>query len=172
MSMSENVDMNAATIREVSFPGEASMVDKAAFICDLIMLGIFICNQMLYGMNMLFLIIPLVLVGLYLLLFCVISEEYCFTYESLEIRHRLKKTVTIPYDSVFNYEASVRDTFINITQSNKVKVYHESLGKKRCTLCTPKDVTSFVDVLKKNCPEFHEESKETSALEVFLKNKE
>lgn len=156
----------------LTLSGESSNIDKGALVCDLIMLGVFIWNQIFYEMDMLFLIIPLVLVGIYLVLFCIMTDEYCFTESSLEIRHRYRRTVLITYDSVFNFDASAHDSFINILQSNKVKVYYTESKKKRMILCRPKDVASFVEALKQNCPEFSEEKREKTKLDVFLnKNK-
>jgi hypothetical protein len=94
-----------------------------------------------------------------------------FREDALEIHHKFKKTVKIEYESVFNYDSTVKDSFINIFQSNSVKVYYTVETKKRVTLCSPKDVSSFVDTLKWNCPEFWEDSTKRSGLEVFFKSK-
>ena len=160
-------------VRKVELPGESSGLDKGALVCDLLMLGIFLWNQIRYGMDMLFLIIPLTLVGAYLLLFCVFAETYCFAETALEIQHRFRKTVAIPYDCVFNFEASAHDSFINILQSNKVKVYYTQGKGKKTIVCMPRDVETFVETLKWNCAEFHEDHKDVSKLEVFFNhNKE
>lgn len=158
------------SIRKIKLPGESSHLDKGTLACDLIMLGIFLWNQICYGMDMMFLIIPLALLGTYLLLFCVYPEEYCFADTGLEVHHKFRKTVVIPYDAVFNYEASSHDSFINILQSNKVKVYYAQARQKRMIQCLPRDVESFVEALKWNCAEFHEDKQEKSKLEVFFNN--
>lgn len=155
--------------KEMTIRGEASGIDKGALVCDLIMLGILLWNQLRYGMNMLFLIIPLALIGVYLVLFGMVAETYCFTKNSLEIRHKFRKTVEIPYETVFNYESSTRDSFINITQRNLVKVYHTVGTKKKLAVCRPCDVESFVNALRTNCSEFHEEPRK-SRLDVFFEH--
>ena len=158
--------------RTLTIQGEAGGLEKSALACDAFMLGILGWNQIRYGMDMLFLIIPLVLVGIYLLLFGVIAEAYYFINDSLEIRHRFRKTIAIPYDAVFQYEAQAHDSFINIAQSNKVKVYYAQGHKKSVVLCRPEDTELFVETLKWNCPEFHENPKEKSRLEVFFSSNE
>lgn len=158
-------------IRKIAIQGESSFLDKGAFVCDLVMLGVFLWNQIRYGMDMLFLIIPLALLGTYLLLFCVYPEEYRFTDAGLEVHHKFRKMVVIPYDAVFNYEASSHDSFINILQNNKVKVYYTQEKQKKMIQCLPGDVESFVEALKWNCAEFHEDEQEKSKLEVFFDHK-
>lgn len=152
----------------LTIKGEAGGTEKAALACDIIILTIFLWDQLWYGLNMLYLIIPLVAVGLYLVLFCLVPEEYCFTDESLRILHRFRKVVSIPYISVFNYESSVKDSFVNIGRSNKVKLYYELFGKKKAVLCRPRDVETFVEAIKKNCPEFHEVPDKNRSIEVFF----
>ena len=152
----------------LTIKGEAGKTEKAALVCDMIILAVFLWDQIRYGLNMLFLIIPLAAIGLYLALFCVVPEEYCFSEDSLRIQHRFRKPVSIPYASVFNYEASAKDSFINIGRSNKVKLYYELRGKKRAALCRPRDVETFVETLIKKCPEFREEPGGKSSIEVFF----
>lgn len=147
--------------------GESSGLDKGALVCDGIMLAICLWNQLRYGMDMLFLIIPLVGIGAFLFVFGVMPETYHFTDHALEIVHKFRKTKYIPYETVFNYEASARDSFVNITQKNLVKVYYTEKGKKQLVLCRPCGVETFVDALKANCSEFHEEQKQ-SRLDVFF----
>lgn len=159
------------TPRELTVLGRVGGVDQFALVCDVIMIGIFLWNQLYYKMNMLFLIIPLVLVGIYLVMFGMVVEQYCFLDCSLEIRHTFKKTVRISYASVFNYEATSRDFFINIFQSNKVKVYYQQGRHKKVALCLPTDVMTFVETLRWNCPEFHDDTKEESKLDVFFNDK-
>ena len=166
--MNENMNMPARKARTLTLIAESSTFDKGALICDVIMIGIFLWTQLFYQMNMLFLIIPLTLVGIYLVLFCVVPEKYHFGEDALEIHHKFRKTVKIAYESVFNYDSTTKDSFINIFQSNSVKVYYTVETKKRAILCTPKDVSSFVEILKWNCPEFWEDSTKQSSLEVFF----
>ena len=158
----------------VSIPGESSHADQGALICDVLMLVIFLWNQLYYGLDMLFLIIPLALIGIYLGVFCVITETYCFTETALEIRHPIRKTVRIPYDTVFNFDATAHDAFMNLLQSNKVKLYHTVGQRKRLTICRPRDIMTFTDALKQKCPEFHAEDSKPNRLEIFFadKNKE
>ena len=170
--MSKRTETSDREVQLRTFRGESSNSDKGALICDLVMLCIFLWNQIRYGMNMLFLIIPLALLGVYLALYCVWPEEYCFTERSLTVRHKFRKSMEIPYEAVFNYEASSKDSFINIHQSNRVKIYYTKEKKKKAILCMPKDVASFVDTLKWNCPEFHEDPKEKSKLDVFFDSDE
>ena len=158
-------------VRTLTLIGESSTFDKGAFICDVIMIGVFLWTQLFYQMNLLFLIIPLSLIGIYLVLFCVLPEKYHFEEDALEIHHKFRKTVKIVYASVFNYDSTVKDSFINIFQSNTVKVYYSVNTKKRVTLCTPKDVSTFVETLKWNCPEFREDSTKQNSLEVFFQKR-
>lgn len=150
--------------------GESGNTEKAALVCDIIMLAVFLWNQIRYGLNMLYLIIPLTLIGLYLFIFCVVPEEYRFDENSIKICHRFRKTVEISYQAVFNYEAAKKDSFINIGNSNKVKLYYQVDGKKKAVICRPRDVESFVDLVKTNCPEFNEDSDKKSRIEVFFEN--
>ena len=172
MRMNNQMEESKRIPRQLVLAGEAGHAEKGALACDLIMLGIFVWNQIAYGIDMMFLIIPLALLAVYFVMFGLVAEEYRFAEAALEIQHRFRKTVVIPYDAVFNFEASARDSFINIVQSNKVKVYHAQGTQKKMTMCTPKDVATFVETLKWNCPEFHEEPQEKSKLEVFFGDKE
>ncbi len=150
--------------------GESGNTEKAALVCDIIMLSVFLWNQIRYGLNMLYLIIPLTLIGLYLFFFCIVPEEYCFDESSIKICHKFREAVEIPYQTVFNYEAAKKDSFINIGNSNKVKLYYQVDEKKKAVICRPRDVESFVNLLKSNCPEFHEDSDKKSRIEVFFDN--
>ena len=151
--------------------GEASSSDKLALICDVLMLGILLWNQLYYRMDMLFLIIPLLLIAVYFVLFGITAESYRFMADRLEIVHPLRKTVRIPYDTVFNFDMTAHDSFINITQGNKIKLYHTVGKTKRLTICRPHDIITFADMLKQNCPEFHTEQPKTNRLDVFFENK-
>lgn len=147
-------------------------METGALVCDLFMLAIFFWNQIVYGMDMLVLIVPLTLIGLWLLFFCVFPETYRFTEEALEITHRFRKTVIVSYGSVFNYDAESRDGFINLLQSNRVKIYFTRRKKRQVVICTPRDVDGFVETLKNNCPEFDIPEKEESRLNVFFGEKQ
>lgn len=151
--------------------GESGSFEKIAMVCDVLMLAILLWNQLYYKMDMLFLIIPLVLIGVYLVLFGVTAESYRFTADRLEILHPLRKTVSIPYDAVFNFDTTVHDSFINITQGNKIKLYYTVGKTKRLTICRPRDIMTFADMLKQNCPEFHTEEPKSNRLDVFFENK-
>lgn len=150
--------------------GESGNTEKAAFVCDVIMLTVFMWIQIRYRMNMLYLIIPLILIGLYLFFFCIIPEEYCFTEDSIRIFHRFRKAVEIPYETVFNYEVTKNNSYINIGLNNKVKLYYQINKKKKALICRPRNVESFVDLVIKNCPEFHEDSDNKKRIEVFFDN--
>ncbi len=164
--------MNSQEYKKTTDPiiihGETGIAEKGALACDVFMLIIFLWNQLRYGMNMLYLIIPLVFIGLYLVLFYLKPEEYYFTNEAVEIHHKWRKTRFIPYDSVFNIDSSVHDSFINLLQNNWVKLYHLKNDKKALTICKPHDVETFVSIIKDRCPEFCEEDTEKSRLEVFF----
>lgn len=147
---------------------EAGKYEIGAFACDAALLAIFFWNELRYGMNMHFLTVPLFLIGVYFVVFQLIPERYCFTENALEIRHRFRKTVRIPYDAFFNFEASARDSFINILRDNSVKVYYTAGKSKRATVCRPRNVDGFVDALKTYCPEFQAEEHTDSRLEVFF----
>lgn len=150
------------------FPGEVSTSEVGALVCDVIMLAIFLWNQLVYGLDMMALIIPLALIGLWLLLFCVVPEVYRFEERALLITHRFRRTVSVSYTSVFNYDAVARDGFVNLLRSNRVKVYYTHDGKRRMAVCLPRDVEGFVDTLKARCPEFDAQDSEESRLAVFF----
>jgi len=154
----------------VTIRGESGKAEKGALICDGVMLAVFLWTHIRHGLDMLPLIVPLALIGIYLAMFGVIPETYCFTETALRITHRFRKDFEIPYDAVFNLEASAHDSFIRISYENKVKVYYMVGKKKRLVMCKPCDVDSFVEALKANCPEFHDDEQEESRLEVFFKN--
>lgn len=164
-----NKQNSAGIAGECIFKGETGGMDKGALVCDLLMLAICLWNQVRYGMDMMFLIVPLALIAVYLVMYGCVPEEYCFAESALEIRHRFRKTVCIPYDAMFNFEASERDSFINISHSNRVKLYHTAGKSRRLTVCRPCDVGGFTDMLKRMCPEFCMDEGKTSRLEVFLK---
>lgn len=151
--------------------GESGSSEKIALVCDVLMLAILLWNQLYYGMDMLSLIIPLALIGAYLVLFAVTAESYRFTADSLEIVHPLRKTVSIPYVAMFNFDMTAHDSFINITQGNKIKLYYTVGKTKRLTICRPRDIMTFADMLKQNCPEFHTEQPKANRLDVFFENK-
>ena len=155
--------------KTLTLTGEVNKKDLAAFLCDLLMLGVFLYNHIFYDLNMWFGIIPLLIIGIYLGLFCVIPEKYRFTETSLEIWHLCFTVTTIPYTSVFNYEFTQKDHFINLLQDNKVKVYYTKNNSKRLTVPRPKDVHAFVGELKKRCPEF-EDNNQPGKLDVFWKD--
>ena len=148
--------------------GEVENFEIGAFACDVILLAIFLCNELCYGMHMPFLTIPLFLIGLYFLLFELIPEQYCFTDTALEIRHRFRKTTVIAYDAFFNFEATEHDSFINILRNNSVKVYYTVGKSRRATVCRPRNVSAFTDALKKYCPEFQAEEQTDSRLNIFF----
>lgn len=139
-------------------------------ICDLVMLSIFLWDHFVYGLDLLFLIIPLALIGLWLIFFCIFPETYRFAEEELYIIRKFQKTVAISYASVFNFDAVSRDGFINLLRSNQVKVYYTQEKKRRAFICTPQDVEGFVETLKTNCPEFDLPEQEESRLNVFFEN--
>lgn len=171
MSMSkENNHNTTASPRLLTIRGEVNKSDLGALVCDVVMLAIFLWNQIRYGMNMLFLIIPLFCVGVFIVVFGIVPEQYRFGETSLEIVHRFRKDTKIPYETVFNYDALAHDSYLNILQGNTVKVYHTVGGKKKLTVCRPQDVESFTEVLKINCPEFHSKEKGQVSLEVFFDN--
>ena len=161
--------MNNTGIKMTVIPGESSSLDKGALICDGIMLVICLWNQIRYGMEMWFLIIPLAFIGVFLYMFGVVPETYHFTKNTLVITQRFRKEKKIPYEAVFNYESSSRDAFINISQSNSVKIYYTVGKKKKVEFCKPCNVETFVDALKMNCNEFHGEEKK-SQLDIFFNN--
>ena len=151
----------------LTIKGRAGRLEKIALICDAVMLAVFAYDAIRYGMDMLFLILPLAAIGLYLAVACLCPEEYHFTGEALEIRRRPGKTTVIPYESVFNYEADIRDPFLNADRSDTVKLYYRAGGKK-AALCRPRDAGAFLEAVKTNCPEFQEDPDGQSSLEVFF----
>lgn len=147
--------------------GEADRGDLGTLICDALLLGVFFYNQIFYGLDMWFVILPLLAIGLYLVFFGIIPDQYHFTETALEVRHLFCKTVSIPYVAVFNLEAKERDNFVNLLQENKVKVYYAVGNAKKLTVCKPRDVYAFVQELKKRCPEFDEDGQESKLKPFF-----
>ena len=150
--------------------GEPGSTETCALVCDVLLLAMFLWNQLCYGMNMLLLIIMLLLIGVYLAIFGVIPEAYRFADRGLEIVHPLRKSVWIPYEAVFNFDATIHDSFINLLQGNKVKVYHIDGKTKKATVCRPRNAGAFVDVLKQKCPELHTDANANHRLETFFEN--
>ena len=158
--------------KQLMLAGETNAADKGVLFCDLLMIGIFTWNQLRYGMDMLFLIIPLALIGVWIAVFALIPEDYRFAESDLEIIHKFQKTQKISYERVFNYDAKSRDSFINILRRNTVKVYYyTSKEKKRVVICHPRDVETFVEALRERCPEFHKEE-HNSSLQVFFDHRD
>ena len=160
------------TSGQLTFRGDAGGVEIGALACDALLLAIFLWNQLRYGMDMLFLILPLFMIGVYLTIFGVIPETYRFSGSGLEIMRPLRKTACIPYDAVFNFDAAIHDNFINLLHENKVKVYHMDGRVKRVTVCKPKDAGSFVEILKLSCPELHTDTTSDHRLDVFFENQD
>ena len=148
--------------------GEVGRAEIGALVCDVLLLGAFVYNQVFYGLDMWFLILPLLIIGVCLVVFEIIPERYHLTETSLEVWHLTKRIAHISYESVFNLEVIARDGFINLLQENKVKVYHNAGKSKKLTICKPSDVYTFTEELKKRCPEF-DDNMQNSKLEVFFK---
>lgn len=168
MTMNNRTTLNRTEEKNrLMLAGETSFSDKGVFVCDLLLLGVFIWNQFIYKMDMILLIIPLLLIAIWIAVFALTPENYCFTDSSLEITHKFRKTLQISYENVFNYDASTRDKFLNILQKNEVKVYYyTATGNKRAVLCSPKNVGAFIEMLWEKCPEFYDE--EHNNLQVFF----
>lgn len=154
---------------ETVFHGVAGSIDKVAFVCNTFVLVIFLYDQFFANMNMWMLIIPMALIEVYLLLFCLLPEDYCFTAESLEIHHRCRKTMIIPYSSIFDSDSERKDTSLNITKSNSVKVYYASGNKKRVKICRLKEVDLFVELLQEKCSVLKEEFESKTEIEKIIK---
>lgn len=167
MKTCEEAVQSAERKCSLTMNGEAGRAEIGALVCDGLMLGMFLYNQFAYGLDMLFLIFPLFLIGLYLLVLCVFPEKYRFTETALEIQGAFSKTVRIPYESVFNLDARYRDGFVNLLQENKAKVYYTAGKSKRLTVCRPKNARVFAEELKKRCPEFDVQGQKSN-LEVFF----
>lgn len=173
MTMRKNFVQRAAGDKQMPIiPGEASRADLGALVCDIIMLVIFLWNHIYYKMNMLFLIVVLVFVGIYISIFGIVPERYCFSANALEITHRFRKKICIPYEAVFNYDASARDTFVNLLQSNTVKVYYTAGTKKKLMVCRPRDAELFTELLRAKCPEFQPEPGKHTGVEVFINHQQ
>lgn len=171
LNMQMSKQAAADSVRTLTIQGKSGGGDIGALVCDIIMVVILLWNQIRYGMDMLFLIIPLILIGFGIVVFGIIPETYCFTETALEVTHKFHRTVRIPYETVFNFDAAAQDRFINILRSNTVKVYHTVGKKKKLTVCAPQDVEGFVDALKANCPEFHVQGQKKSRLAVFFEGR-
>ena len=149
--------------------GEIGRGELAAVACDALLLIVFLYNQIFYGLDMWFLILPLFGIGLYLTAFGILPEKYHFTETTLEVWQLSLKVATIPYEAVFNLEQKATDGFVNLLQENKVKVYYTAGKTKRLALCKPKDTDAFTKELKNRCPEFKEDGQK-SKLDVFFKD--
>ncbi|MBR6530656.1 MAG: hypothetical protein IKT43_04500 [Clostridia bacterium] len=143
--------------RSVTLRSKASFSETFAFACSLFLFCMFLYNQLVYGMDMLLLIVFTGVLSAAIFLFCLLSEEYRFGEHALEVVCRFRKTQVILYADMFNYEADLRDSFLNLLQSDSVKVYYTKNGKKRFVLCRPREGLLFVEALKANCPEFFDE---------------
>lgn len=150
------------------FRGVAGSIDKIAFACCTFVIVIFLYDQLFANMNMWLFIIPMALIEAYLLLFCLIPEEYCFTSESLEIHHRFRKTMVIPYGLIFNSDSERNDTSLNITKSSNVKVYYASGNKKRVKICRLKEVDLFVELLQEKCSVLKKELESKTEIEKII----
>ena len=139
------------------FRGEVGRTEFGAVLCDVLLLGVLIYNQIFHGLDMWFLILPLVIIGLYLVVFGIIPERYCFTATSIEIWNLFFKVDSILYETVFNLEAKSRDNFVNLLQENKVKVYYVKGKSHRLVICKPQNVHTFVEELKNRCPRLVED---------------
>ncbi len=163
--MNENTARPPVTCR---IKGRIATSDILAFICDVVMLGLLLWIQFRHGLEMMFLIIPLLLIGLFFLFFPLTPEQYVFTNVSLEIVHRFRRREEIFYESVFNIESRKSNGLLDAFNSSAVMVYHNSKGKKRSTLCRPTDVDTFREAIYANCPVFHSGERTKSLLESFL----
>lgn len=144
--------------------------ETGALVCDVFLLCMFFYNQIFHGLNMWFVIVPLLIIGLYLTFFGIIPEKYHFTDNSIEVWQLGRKSAAVSYESVFDYEATVRDNFINLLQENKVKIYYTSGKTKKMTICKPHNVHIFVEELKKRCIQLSKDTHDGN-LKVFFKNK-
>ena len=149
--------------------GQINRIETAALVCDVLLLCVFVVDQVFFSLNMWLLILLLLIIGLYLFLFGLFPERYIFTPEALEIRNLIYKSGSIPYNDVFNLEITRRDRLINLVQQNKIKVYYYTTGNnKKLVICRPRDVDSFSEEMRKRCPEFDDDWQESS-LNVFFK---
>lgn len=142
--------------RENEFIGIVSGGDIAVEVgCGLLIL-MFAYTWIRYGLNMLFIIVPLALCAAYLGMYTLTPQLYRFEADNLTILHRFSRTQHIPYDSVFNMEYKKHDNMMNVTSENAVKLYCEKPGnkRKRTVVCNPRDVDGFVSAVKQHCPEF------------------
>ena len=155
----------------IKINGTTCRTDICAFTCDMLLLCVFLYNQIFYGMNMWFLILPLFLIGIYLAFSGFVPEKYFFTETSLEIRHGFYKVTDIPYEDVFNLEAKGKDNFINLLQENRVTVYYTAGKRKKASVCRPENIHVFEEELKKRCPVFNG-NEQKSRLSVFFNEKQ
>ncbi len=156
-------------IIQINIRGKIRPTDLVAFYCDLFMLVLLIWTQIKYGLQLLFLILPLLSIGIYLALFCLIPESYAFEIDALMIRHPFRKQKAISYTAVFNYEYAVSERFSRIKGNAQGKVYYTANGKNKMAVCLPEDGNRFSEAIYCNCPVFQEENGEKSRLETFLR---
>lgn len=152
--------------------GEAPASEKAALCCTVFLIAISLWNHLHYGFNMLFLLLPLLLIGAYLVFDTFFPEEYFFGEEGLEIRQKIHKPVKIPYNGVFHLESTKRDSFFNLTERNIVRLYYSVSEKDRSVICRPVSVEPFVDAIRERCPAFRKEQEKRTQLEVFFSEHE
>ena len=140
-----------------------------ALICHLVLLAMFLWNQLVWGLNMLPLILILSAFALLTLLF-LLPQTMRFESDALCITQFAAKKVRVPYDAVFNCDAKLKDSFLNAAYSSTVKVYYRNeRNKKSALLLRPERAELFVDELKRRCKEFWEETNKESAVDVFFR---
>lgn len=140
-----------------------------ALICHLVLLAMFLWNQLVWGLNMLPLILILSAFALLTLLF-LLPQTMRFESDALVITRFAAKRVSVPYDAVFNCDATIKDSFLNAAFSNSVKIYYYTeKNKKSALLLRPERAELFVDELKRRCKEFWEETNKESAVDVFFR---
>ena len=144
------------TVERIVIKGKVQTLDVIAIACNAAMLVLFLWIHIVYRLDMLFMIVPLTILEIYLFFFCLLPYEYVFCGNGLEIRHKLWKTQVVQYASVYDYEAHVKDEFLNVTENNEVKLYYRNERKYRMIKCYPSDVEYFVSQLKGHCSALHQ----------------
>lgn len=148
--------------------GKVQAWDILVVCCDIVMLVLFLWIHVIYQFDMLFVIIPLIILGGYFGFYCLVPYEYIFNTECLEIRHRFYKAQLIPYVSVYEYEMRTKDGFLHVTENNQVKLYYQEKKKYRFVRCNPGDIEMFVTLLKKRCEKLHSKKETKTRLEKLI----
>lgn len=168
MNKSLPSDGNGNNPTSIVISGKADNRDILVLACDHFILGVFLWDQLRYGMDMLFIIIPLAAIAVYLIWNVLEPEQYCFTDTKLEIRQSLRHPTIILYENVFNMDVTKHDDFVNISRDDTVKLYYTKGKRKTTIICRPTETDRFIELIRTNCSVFHLDTFPKSDLDILF----